>query len=269
MTRQIGIILLIGVLCALLAAMLFPVFAQAKEAAKKTSEESEFRQRVLQADTQVDAPMHTAARQPGAERSAVRNATLAVEVDNLERAEAKMKGSVTARGGYIDHEEGMDLASQTPVLQLTIRIPEKSFDDVLAGFEALGRRTQKSISASDLTEQILDAEAQLKQAEGQVKPAVEQVAQFRAQRDELLAKAAMSSIDLTLAQRPDVGLAAAANTSWGSDTWNSAASSAMDAYRFVGTIGIWLLVYSPLWLVPCLIAFAIHRHWKRGPGLVA
>jgi|GEM_PF-5898394 len=270
MTRQIGIIVLALALIALLAAIIFPVFAQAKNAAAKSSSHS----RWLNADDSMmqagEALMHYAARLPGAERSVLRDATLSVGVENLEKAETKVQESIAAHGGYIDHEEGDDLAGGEPVMRLTIRVPEKSFDQEMSEFEALGHRTEKSISSTDLTEQILDAEAQVKQAEQDDKEfTAEQLAQFRADRDQIAAKVTMSSIDLTIQQRPSTATAAAASAGWGSDVWNSAVTSAMGSFRLVGSIVIWLFVYSPLWAVPCLIALYVRKHWKRSQGLAA
>src|SRR5579862_6061516 len=46
------------------------------------------------------APLHVAARQPGAERSVMREASLAVDVDNLDKAEKQTRQSVSSHGGY-------------------------------------------------------------------------------------------------------------------------------------------------------------------------
>jgi len=265
MTRQIGFILLVGAIVVVLAALLFPTFGQAKEAAKKTTEMSRLRHLEQQvAMMSDDAPLHTASRESGAPRSVARQATLSVDVDNLEKAENQMKESIAQAGGYIDHEEGNDLAGEQPSMRLTIRVPETSFEGTLSGFEKLGHRTEKSISASDLTEQILDAQAQIKQVKAvNATNSTAQLAQLQAERDQLVLKGTMSTIDLTLQQKPTADYAAAASTGWGSDTWNAALSSAIGTFRVVGAIAIWLFVYSPLWLVPCLVAMGFRKHWKR------
>jgi len=217
------------------------------------------------------APLHDAVRQPGGQRSVLRSANLSVDVENLDTAEKKMKQAVKDAGGYIDHEEGDQLASETPVMTLTIRVPEKSFDDILTGFEALGHRTQKSIMASDLTEQILDYEAQVKQVQQDNKSATdpslaEHIKQLQAERDALQAQAAMSTIDLTLQQKPNAGFASAASASWGSDTWNAALSCAMGAMRIVGALAIWLLAFGPLWVPIALVALWLYRSHRRTVG---
>lgn len=230
-----------------------PSYANAKSAATGASVADE-------------APLHNAARQIGGERSVVREATLDVDVQNLDKAEKQMKDVILSHAGYIDHEEGTGLATDQPVLRLTIRVPEKSFEDVLAGFEGLGHRTAKTISASDLTEQILDVEAQLKHAQqegGQLTVGNDALQNLRGQRDVLAAKAAMSTIDLTLQQKPSAALSTAANVNWGSDTWNAAMTSALGAFRVIGAIAIWLLAFSPIWGLGLCGPIVGYRLWKR------
>jgi hypothetical protein len=209
----------------------------------------------------------------------VRQASLSVEVSNLEKAEKEIKKVITAGGGYIDHEIGEDLASENPRMQLTIRIPEKAFEQAITAFEALGRRVQKSISSSDLTEQILSNEAQLQQLRRDQALLIEggkgvsmnsgfdslkdRIKMLQQQKDALAGQAAMSTIELSLQQKANADLATVANAGWGTDTWNSAVSSAMGAFRFIGGIAIWLLVYSPIWGGLVMLALFGYRGWKR------
>jgi hypothetical protein len=212
-----------------------------------------------------EAPMHYAARQQGSNRSVLRQASLGVDVENLDKAEQGMRELITKNGGYIHHEESDNLASEQPTLRLTIRVPEKSFEEVLAGFQALGRRTQLAISASDLTEQILDAEAELKQLKqnSQDYGAAERIKNAQQQRDSLASQAAMSTIELTLQQRANAGMSSAANANWGTDTWNSAMSAAIASFRVVGAIAIWLLAFSPIWGAILVAGWLGARSWKR------
>ena len=274
-SRGIGFLTVLGSVCSF--ALLIGVSGCAKSddatASKAVSAPYQADSAKVQtgAVTMDPAPMHTAARQPGAERSVVRQASLSVDVDSLDKAEKRMKESIALHGGYIDHEEGDNLAGETPVLRLTIRVPEKSFEDVVTGFEALGHRTQKTISASDLTEQILDADAVIKQVQQDGKLSTfpstqEQLRQILAQREQLAAKAAMSTIDLTLQQKASAAEATAANASWGNDTWNSALSSALGAFRVLGGGAIWLLAYSPIWGVALFGGIWIYRVRKRTGG---
>ncbi|HTQ10531.1 MAG TPA: DUF4349 domain-containing protein [Fimbriimonadaceae bacterium] len=216
--------------------------------------------------------MHNAAREAGGDRSVERQATLAIDVANLDKAEQQMKKSVASAGGYISHEEGDQLAGETPVMTLTIRVPEQKFDDVVSGFEALGHRTQKSITASDLTEQILDLQAQVEQDTQKTHPGAavnldsslpHRIQELEAERDALQQRAAMSTIYLTLQQKPSLAYASSAGADWSSDTWNAAMSAAMGALRVVGATGIWLLAFSPIWGPAAFVIFWLYRSHRR------
>lgn len=227
-----------------------------------------------------DAPLHTAAREPGAQRAVQREATLKVDVNDLDKAEKSMRESVKEAGGYIDHEEGSDLAGDQPTMTLTIKVPEKSFDGLMTGFEALGHRTEKNVVASDLTEQILEREAQLQQLKRDnlvltksgttynagFESIKDRLASLTREKEELEGRAMMSTVNLTLHQKPGAAAALAANTNWTSDTWNAAVGSAFGAFRVVGAILIWLLVYSPLWAPAVLLAICLPRTIRRARG---
>jgi hypothetical protein len=199
-----------------------------------------------------------------------------VDVANLDSAEVEMKKAVVALGGYIDRANGVDLEGLKPHMLITIRIPERNFEPVIAALEALGKRYQKQISSGDLTEQILSMEAQLQQLKrDQAKRVVngipdqsigDRIKAVQHQNDVLAGQAAMSTIELSLRQKANANPAAAANADWGSDTWNAAVSSATGTFRFFGAIGIWLLVYSPVWGVVLLASLLAYRGWKKGSG---
>ena len=94
----------------------------------------------------------------------------------------------------------------------------------------------------------------------------DQIKQILAQKQELATKAAMSSIDLTLQQKPNAAGSSAANASWANDTWNSAMSSAYGAVRVTGAAAIWLIAYSPFWGVPAFGAVWFYRSRRRAIG---
>lgn len=216
------------------------------------------------------APMHAAARQPGADRSVIHSANMGLEVEKISEAEKGMKKVVKENGGFIVNLQSSQQAGENPTLTLTLKVPEKNFEDAMTQLEGLGFAAFKNISASDITEEILSAEAQLKQLQNEVptdgrigqSPYLKnQIDQVRAQRDQLMLQASMSTIDLTMQQKPNPALMA--SSSWGSDTWNAALSSAMTAFRVIGATAIWLLVYSPIWGVLLFGTIWVVKHSKR------
>ncbi|MFI5387912.1 MAG: DUF4349 domain-containing protein [Fimbriimonadales bacterium] len=286
MARQILIILLVVAVCAIIAAVFFPVFAQSKSAAKRTAALSEYKQRAIAAEIKADDAKATLASYTQQARAVIRKAQLTVMVESLDRAETGVKDIVAHVGGYIENTEGWDLASPTPSLKISGRIPQQSFDATLAQFEKLGQRTAKTISTDDVTEQIVDMDARLKtmlaqedvyrgmlrqvksvrdaiQMQEQLMKLREEIESMAAQRKSLAGQAEMSSIEVTLDQKANPLVAASVDPNWGGDAWNGAVSAAATTFRGIGVMAIWLAVFSPLWLAPCLIVFAVYRVRKR------
>ena len=212
--------------------------------------------------------MHTAARQPDAQRAVIHSANMGLDVDKLSEAEKGMKKVVKENGGFIVDLQSAQQEGQLPTLRLTLRVPEKNFEDTMTALEGLGFATYKNISASDITEDILFAEARLQQLQqgmvkvnGIVTDHTDEIKQVRTERDQLMMRASMSTIELVMQQKPNAAMMA--SSSWGSDTWNAALSSAMTAFRVIGAVAIWLLVYSPIWGVIVAAGIWAVRHSKR------
>ena len=93
-----------------------------------------------------------------ADRMLIWTARLSVEVWNVPKAVADATALAERLGGYV--EQKSDSAEDSA--SLTLRIPVKAFKDSLAGFEALGTVTHRSVQAEDVTEQYVDVEARLK-----------------------------------------------------------------------------------------------------------
>ncbi len=260
------------------AAALIVGCSKQDELAKSTPDQNDQTASVAKAGPDYQAPLHTAARTSGAQRNVIRDASITVMVENLENAERKLKSEIGAVGGYVASESGQDLASEDPVLHLTLKVRESSFETILGSIESLGRRTAKSISATDITEQMLDVEARLQSLKNQEEELKEADARslnagfqsirgqrqaLQAQKEALQSQSSMSTIELTLQQKANVDLSATAHSTWGNDTWNSAMSSAMGAFRLIGALAIWLLVYCPIWLLLGALGVWLNRRYRR------
>jgi hypothetical protein len=93
-----------------------------------------------------------------ADRMLIWTASLDVEVWNVPKAVANATAMAERHGGYVERksDSGEESAS------LTLRIPLKAFKDSMAGFEALGTVTHRSVQAEDVTEQYVDVEARVR-----------------------------------------------------------------------------------------------------------
>lgn len=185
MTSKNNIIWIVGgaLFVVVVAALFFPVFAQAKNAAKRTAFATDassapattmrrnfFRGAnapAVQLSSSLavarTGPPPTADAVPQApQRQVIRRADLDIRVENVEKAEKAVGTIVQDGGGYTESATSTDLASTHPVLKLALRVPVTAFDSSIAKFEALGVRLSKQISSDDVTNQLVDLDARLK-----------------------------------------------------------------------------------------------------------
>lgn len=90
------------------------------------------------------------------ERKLIRNASLTVEVKNLEESLAAAEALAENMGGYVSNSD----TSQTRVW-LTLRIPAGKFDEAVSGAEAFGRLLSRSVSVDDVSEEYYDLDTRL------------------------------------------------------------------------------------------------------------
>ena len=84
-----------------------------------------------------------------------------------------------------------------------------------------------------------------------------EIESMQAQRDALGKLAALATINLSLQQRPPVEQATGG---WVEDTWSRATGAFGEALRSLSVIGIWILVYSPIWLPLAILSV---WGWRR------
>jgi len=308
-------------LVAFVAALLFPVFAQTKEAARRTAAMAESIQGRsidsgiageesgnlsgsspppsegfetnggLKSEEQpyamdMTVPPSRSTTSPTIpeqlfERKVVKTANLGVRVKSIDQAEAKVTAYVEGQRGYIENSTSSNLDGKSPTMTLTVRVPQQKFSEAMATFEKLGERTEKNIDSSDVTQAIVDMEARLKNLRsqeetyrsilrtarkvGEIIDVQERLSRIRgeiesmqAQRDSMAKLAAMSTITLTLSQRPPPEEAVSGG--WVEDTWSSATYALGGALKSLSVMGIWILVYAPLWVPLSIVAL---WGWRR------
>ncbi|AIE88047.1 hypothetical protein OP10G_4679 [Fimbriimonas ginsengisoli Gsoil 348] len=190
-------------------------------------------------------------------------------MDSVEKAEKTVDKLVAGMGGYVDSATSSDLASEHPSISLTLRVPVGAFDQALDRFETLGVRLSKTIGSEDVTSQIVDLEARLKTMTAteetyrgllrqthQLQNVIElqdkltevrsQIESMAAQRKALSGLASLSTVTLTL-QQSAVPAQAPADPNWLAQTWGESTSRLGGLMRSAAAIGIWAVVFSPLW----------------------
>jgi hypothetical protein len=209
------------------------------------------------------------------QRAVIRNAGLRLRVRELEKSEGEVVRIVQGVGGYVEGTSSTDLASERPVLTLTARVPVDTFDDVLKRIEQLGVRLSKTVTGEDVTEQLVDLDARLKIMRAQEETYTqllqrakdsaemmqlhEQTMRLRTEIESLAARqknlsqlAALSKIDITLEQSAQTAVPVG-DPSWASEAWAASTSALMGAVRGIGTLLIWVVVFSPIWLPAILL----------------
>jgi hypothetical protein len=103
----------------------------------------------------ADAPPPQAATEG---RLLIRSASLEVEVGDPAAAAAKAVDFVTKTGGFVERST----SSEEGAVELTLRVPEEQLDGTIRTFEALGDVVRKSVSATDVTDEVVDLDARMK-----------------------------------------------------------------------------------------------------------
>lgn len=228
-----------------------------------------------------------------AQRAVIRTAKLTVRVDDVSKKEKSANKLILEMGGYVESANSADLATERPTLILQCRIPAGAFDKALDSFEALGTRLSKAVSSEDVTEKIVDLDARGKTMAAQeeslrsilknvhdmdnmltvrqkLMELREEIESMAAQRKSLAMQASYSTIELTLTQQADALAAAKVDPNWSGQAWGEAWSSAGSLGRGLMVLGIWLLAYSPIWIIIGIaVWFAVRQSKKMRTGPVA
>ena len=95
-----------------------------------------------------------------ANRMVIYTAYLTLEVDSVDAAIAQIMQTASAVGGYV---AGMDIYTRdsTKAGYITIKVPQKSFYQVLDQLKQLGEVKGETINTEDVTEQYIDLQARL------------------------------------------------------------------------------------------------------------
>ena len=116
-------------------------------------------------DTQTrlpESPLPTSPVRPSGRVAAIiRTGTIDLAVEVFDVAVAKVNALATQNGGYV---EGSQESRQGdyPTASITIRVPSDKFDDLRSGLVKVGDVQSAEISAQDVTGQLVDLEARLK-----------------------------------------------------------------------------------------------------------
>lgn len=95
---------------------------------------------------------------PPAERSIIRTGWVEVTVEDVPAATARVEALVEGEKGYVESSQ----ISEERTATIRFRIPADSLDAALDRIAALGREKSRRVSAMDVTDQVADLEAALR-----------------------------------------------------------------------------------------------------------
>jgi len=208
-------------------------------------------------------------------RAVIRTGKIMVRVADVEKAEREATDWATKSGGFVSASNSTGFDSLSPSVALTLRTPSSRFDDAMDYVESLGTRLQKEIKSEDVTTQIVDFDARMKTMAAQevslrgmlsksrnmndtlaitkelttIRSEIESIS---AQRKSMADRASLSTIEVTF-----VGEARTVTTSsagWAKEAWNGSTFALTEIGRGLGSLGIFLVVFLPVW-APVAILF--------------
>ena len=226
----------------------------------------------------------------GSQPQLIKTATLQITVKSVATGIEQVKAIAQQQQGDL-----LDLRDEIPTdsdshrtASAQIRVPQAKLDAALQSLKALGSLDRQSITAEDVSTQLVDSQARLKNlrktettlleimgrsggVSDVLKVAQElsnvrnQVEQITAQLTALQNQVAYSSIQLNLVEVSVSGRSQPAVGAQLNNTWESATSSFGKFTVDLLQLGIWLMVYSPYWLVLGAIATFGYTRFKARP----
>ncbi|TKA06456.1 DUF4349 domain-containing protein [Actinacidiphila oryziradicis] len=98
----------------------------------------------------------------------VRTATLTVQANNVADALAQARTLVAGAGGYVGDENTSLDSKGLQHSRLQLRVPPDTYDRVLGDLAGLGRLLGRTVSAQDVTEQVVDVQSRIKTQQASV-----------------------------------------------------------------------------------------------------
>jgi hypothetical protein len=230
-----------------------------------------------------------AAETPATRPQLIKKAELSVVVKSIDATTKSVTNIVEKQQGDIlgfQNQKPPD-SSVRQTASVEIRVPQERLETTLEALAKLGTVENRSLTAEDVTEQLVDSEARLRNLRkseemvlkimersgsvGDVLKASQELSNIResieridAQLKSLRNQVAYSTISLTLeaavsAQQtpePSLGLRV-------QETWGKATHSVGELTLGLFGLGIWLLAYSPYFLLIAAAVYGFNRFKKQ------
>ncbi len=236
---------------------------------------------------EVQADQASAATTSVSDRLIIKTATISLIITDTQEAIGTVTALATGAGGFVlntnTYHEGEQLLAT-----MVIKVPVEKFEDTLAQLRQMAFKVDaESTSGQDVSEEYADLEAQLrnlKATEEQLLTFLDktqnvdealkvyrELSNIRGQIERIqgrlnyLAKSAdMSTITVNL--RPKAKEAPIVKAGWQPlETLKSALRALVSVGQGLLNLGIWLLIFSPVWGILLLIVWWLRRRLRRQP----
>lgn len=219
----------------------------------------------------------------------IKRAQLDLRVDSVDDSLKQAAQLIRSHQGDILDLQDNQIEAVQRTAYVRIRVPQARLDSLLAQLSEIGAIQQQGLSAEDVSSQIVDAQARLRnlrkseesllkimERSGEISHVLEvsrelsrtreQIEQIDAQVQNLQTQVRYSTIDLTLAaavasQPIDRPLGKTIRA-----TWQEATRSVGDLTVSLMQLGLWLLAYSPYILLVAIAGVLGYRTLQRRPS---
>lgn len=225
---------------------------------------------------------------PGIQQSPqlVKHASLHIELAEVDEAIAAISEILTQyQGDLLQLSEQESHSGMPHQVSLQLRVPQNNLDAALVALRALGTVENQSITAEDVSMQLVDLQARIRnlrkseealleimERSGSIAEVLEvsrELSTIReaierndAQLKSLQSRVAYSTIALTLVSTQPPKLPVSSIQETLSDTWQDATASVRTLSVGLLQLVLWLLVFSPYIGVLVLGTWAGRRYWR-------
>ncbi len=222
------------------------------------------------------------------DRKIVRTGNMSMEVEDIVKAQAAISDIAVQYDGYVV-TSNLDANKEYPRGFISFRVPAGKFNDAMAKLRQLAVKvTNENTSSQDVTEQYTDLKAQLSNYEATEAQYLELLKKADNVKDMLEVQRELSNVRgqierikgrmQYLERTSDTSLIEVSLTKTkpiGESTWDVGGvfKGAVDGLIAFGkvllSILIWVLVFSPVWIIALVIIFVVRRKKKAKSSAAA
>ena len=238
-------------------------------------------------EAEADRVSNLASRPQTSRPQLIRRAYLSLSVESMEDSFERVRQIIQQQQG--DLLSLQDSGDRQRTLSFELRVPQERLDATLDAFAALGEVRNRSITTEDVSSQLVDLQARLKnerkseealqtlmERSGDISDVLEvsrelsnvrqNIEQMAAQQQDLQTQVRYSTISLDLDSAIALTPDQPALTLQLSNSWRSATHSVGSFTTNLLQIGLWLLAYSPYLIVLLCGAALIRKVRLAGRG---